>query len=79
MRETGSRLDTHKPLEEEMIVTPLIRYAERSLPVRGIHLKEAVGIIVSRVLTVRHRLLKFENSPLGTGTCATLLEDTVNR
>ena len=55
-----SRLDTLTKVVDEMIVSLLIRYAERGLPLRRVHLKEAVSIIMARMLPVRRHLLKFK-------------------
>lgn len=60
-----SRLDSLTTTEEELVVTLLIRYAERGMPLRRPVLKEAIAIVVSRMLPVRRRILKFKNSKPG--------------
>lgn len=59
-RASRSRLDTLTKVEEETIVSLLIRYGDRGLPLRRVHLKEAVSAFVSRILPVRRRLLQFK-------------------
>ena len=65
IQQTRLRLDTLKTVEEEIIVTLLIRYAERGLSLRRIQLKKASRKIISCMLPVRRRLLKFKNGTHG--------------
>ena len=52
-------------IEEEMVLTPLFRHANRGIPLRRRHVKEAIEIIVSRMSPAGRLSLQFKNGSLG--------------
>ena len=59
------RLTALTPLEENLVVTLLARYAEQRIPLRRAHLKEAIQIIISHMPAPRRMFLPFKNGSPG--------------
>ena len=59
------RLSSLSSIEEEMVLTLLFRYADRGIPLRSRHVKEAIEIIVSRMTPGRRLSLQFKNGSPG--------------
>ena len=59
------RLSSLSSIEEELFLTLLFRYADRGIPLRGRHAKEAIEIIVSRMTPGRRLSPQFNNGSPG--------------
>ena len=58
------RLSSLSSIEGQMFLALLLRYADRGIPLRRRHVKEAIEIIVSRMTPGRRLSLQFKNGSL---------------